>query len=89
MRLKKTQDHDKGEVCYFLTISTIEIADTKFDEFDRALLNDTINNKKSSISDILLGLEMLTRRISEQQNKIKEKDNAKQCASFLLQWFSW
>jgi len=63
MKLEVTQDLEKREQIYVLTIPYDEWIRAKFHDFDGALFAECDSSNK--VSDKLLGMETLARRIEE------------------------
>lgn len=64
--LEWTEDIVSGAKVITLTIAKEDMFLVKLDNFDKALLNEINTDKNSKISDKLLGIETLVRRIEEQ-----------------------
>ena len=67
MEFTREYNSEKKVTAYTLTISEKDMAKAEFNGFDRLMLNDIADDPEASISDNLLGLEILARRIEEGQ----------------------
>lgn len=70
MNLKKYYNIEKDSTHFHLTITSEDLLFMKLDEFDRDLLDECMESNK--ISDILLGLETIVRRIEESNEHNKK-----------------
>ena len=69
MRLERTDPTDRDERVYTLTISGLDFVRMgRLSRFDQMLLDDC-NGPDATISDQLLALELIARRIEEGHNK--------------------
>ena len=67
MKIKSFHDAETETNKYIIEVSLQEFASIKFDEFDWKLLDEC--SKSTKISDALLALETIARKIEEQIKK--------------------
>ena len=76
MKLEMYKEDSGENTIYRLTISRLDMAHVKFDKFDRKLIEECSAEKDdATISDQLLALEMITRRVEQSSKKPTEKTN--------------
>lgn len=76
MKLEMCKEDAGENTIYRLTISRLDLANVKFDELDRILMDECSAEKDDvTISDQLLALEMITRRVEQSSKKPTEKTN--------------
>ena len=68
MKLTKTNYAESDEIEFRLKINGSELMQIKFNKFDYALIDEC--EKSSTISDTLLALEMIARKIEESQGNL-------------------
>ena len=66
MKLEICKEPVDEHIVYKLTISRLDMAHTKFDKFDLELMKEcSVESENATISDKLLVLEMIARRVEE------------------------
>lgn len=66
MKFQMRHDPKSGRYQFCLELEEYEVASVRLDNWDRLLLQECEGSK--NVSDQLLALELLTRRIEEQKN---------------------
>jgi hypothetical protein len=60
-----TDDIATGDRVIVIRLSKVDMASAKYDNFDKALFEDIDSDPEATISDRLLGLETMVRRIEQ------------------------
>jgi hypothetical protein len=68
MKLLKQRDEQWGEDRYTIIFSDADMVAVNLDNFDRLLL-DSCQKDEANIADVLLGLELIARRLIEQHER--------------------
>ena len=68
MKLLKQRDEQWGEYRYTIIFSDADMVAVNRDNFDRLLL-DSCQKDEANIADVLLGLELIARRLIEQHER--------------------
>ena len=72
MKMKQFYNIETNTKKYIIEITNFDIVSLRLDKFDNQLLDEC--SKSEKISDTLLALETIARRIEEQQEKENESN---------------